>query len=455
MKLIPEIQPTNNPARILLVDDDLSLLKLLSLRLEAAGHQVTTAINGKEALESLQEAIPDVVLSDLRMDELDGLALFEEIQQNHPGLPVIILTAHGTIPDAVEATRQGVYGFLTKPVDKKELFSLIDKATAHRQPEAYPSWHAPLLARSEIMSEILAQAHKAAQTDINLLITGSAGTGKKLLAQCIHQASNRADQELYYLNCNSLPEELLAIELFGEAGQEASNQGLLSKAKGGTLYLEDLDCLPKNLQTQLLHSLQNKTYYPVGSTEPLPLKVRLLASSRLTARQLLEDANLREDLYYLIAVINLQLPDLSERAEDLPLLATHFLHKVAADSGHQVKEFSPEAMQLLAAAPWPGNIRQLIKVIEQCAILSQTSRISSSQVAAALDKETRALPSLNEARSEFERNYLIKVLKLAEGKVTEAARLAGRNRTDFYKLLNKHNLEAARFKEEAKRQKQG
>lgn len=452
MKLIQEIQPTSHPARILLVDDDLSLLKLLALRLESAGHQVTTAISGQEALEHLQDTLPDVVLSDLRMDELDGLALFDEIQKLHPGLPVIILTAHGTIPDAVEATRQGVYGFLTKPVDKKELFGLIDKATSSRQQKSNQSWHAPLLARSEIMSNLLEQAHKAAQADIHLLITGSAGTGKKLLAQCIHQASQRAQNELYYLSCSHLPEELLASELFGE---DENNPGLLSKAEGSSLYLEDIDCLSPSLQAQLLQCLQNKSFYPNHSAQAVPMQARLLASSRLTAKQLLETAHFREDLYYLLAVVNLHLPDLNERAEDLPLLAQHFLQEFAAESGRPLHEFSPEAMQLLAAAPWPGNLRQFIKVIEQCATLSQTPLISSSQVAAALDKETRALPSLNEARSEFERNYLIKVLKLAEGKVTEAARLAGRNRTDFYKLLNKHNLEAARFKEEAKRQKQG
>lgn len=437
MKLIPEVKRTNNPVNLLLVDDDLSLLKLLSLRLESAGHQVTTATSGEEALEQLQHFTPDLVLTDLRMNELDGLALFAEIQKTAPSLPVILMTAHGTIPDAIEATRQGVYGFLTKPVDKNELFELIEQATAHLNSTQKTSWHAPLLARSEAMASLLAQAEKATQVDINLLITGSTGTGKKLLAQCIHQASAEKDNSLTFLNCSSLPENLLAFELFDEKGLAAIQQK-------GTLYLEEINSLPSHLQAQLLGALQNKT-----------LNLRLIASSRLPAQQLLEEGLLREDLYYLLSVISLHLPDLHERAEDLPLLARHLLQQAAQETGKKVTGFSPEAMQLLAAAPWPGNIRQLTKVVEQCVALSQTATISSSQVAAALNKDTRSLPSLNQARSDFEKNYLIKVLKLAEGKVTEAARLAGRNRTDFYKLLNKHNLEAARFKEEARKQKSG
>lgn len=452
MKLIPEVQRTQHPARILLVDDDLSLLKLLSLRLESAGHQVTTAASGEEALEHLQESTPELVLSDLRMDEIDGMALFDEIQKRLPGLPVIILTAHGTIPDAVEATRQGVYGFLTKPVDKQKLFELIDKVSAARQVSSNASWHAPLLARSEVMCKLLEQAYQAAQADINLLITGGPGTGKKLLAQCIHQASQAPEQPLYTLNCSQLTEQQLTQKLFGQEDASAANPGLLALAEGSNLLLEHIEALPSSLQNRLLQCLQSKSFYPNGSTQARPLKIRLLATSQLSAEQLVDSTSLREDLYYLLAVINLHLPELSERAEDLPLLAQHFLHQYAAESGRQVNEFSAEAMQLLAAAPWPGNLRQLIKVIEECATLSPNPVINSSQVASVLDKETRALPSLNEAKSEFERKYLIKVLKLAGGKVTEAARLAGRNRTDFYKLLNKHHLEAARFKEEAKRQ---
>lgn len=448
MKLIPEVQPSQYPAKILLVDDDLSLLKLLSLRLESAGHQVTTAVSGEEALLHLQEITPDLVLSDLRMDEMDGMALFEEIQKRHAGLPVIILTAHGSIPDAVEATRQGVYGFLTKPVDKQELFELIDKVGAARRMSLSDSWHAPLVAQSEVMTRLLEQAHQAAQADINLLVTGGPGTGKSLLIECIHQASDAADKPLFSLDCSHFAEAELASQLFGD-GPDAP--GLLSQAEASHLVLDNIESLPFNIQARLLQALQDKRFYPNTSTEAVPFKARLIATSQLSTEELLGTASLREDLYYLIAVINLHLPDLNERAEDLPLLAEHFLHQFVTDSGRPVKEFSAEALQLLAAAPWPGNLRQLVKVIEECATLSSTPVISSTQVAAILDKETRALPSLNEARSEFERNYLIKVLKLAEGKVTKAARLAGRNRTDFYKLLNKHHLEAARFKEEAKR----
>ena len=432
MKLLPEVQPAENPIQILLVDDDLSLLKLLSLRLESAGHQVITAASGEEALLRLQECTPDLVLSDLRMDEMDGLALFAVIQEQHPSLPVIILTAHGTIPDAIEATRQGVYGFLTKPVDKQELFQLIDEVSQQSaRPRQQPNWHPELIAASNHLLDLLRQAEKAAEAEAPLLITGSPGTGKTLLATSLQQATPLSAS--LTLNCNQELTEALEEQLFE----------FLEATQQGWLLIEAIDLLPASLQARLQARLKHR-----------PAGLRLITTSRCSAPKLLEDKKLTEDLYYQLAVIQLHLPDLSERSEDLPVLINHYLQLSAQHLGKQVSGFSAEAMQLLAAAPWPGNVRQLVQVIEQCVTLTTTPVISSNQVASALNKQTRSLPSLNEAKTEFEKNYLIKVLQLAEGKVTEAARLAGRNRTDFYKLLNKHQLEPARFKEEAKRQKE-
>ncbi len=282
MKLLPETKVSEHPAQLLLVDDDLSLLKLLSLRLESAGHEVVTAESGPEALEILKQFTPDLVLSDLRMDEMDGLALFEE---SYPGLPVIILTAHGTIPDAVQATRCGVAGFLTKPVDKNQLFSLIDELKGTRPVDTSNKDYPDVLNRSPLLVQLMAK-------------------------QLLNEAANRLE----------------------------------SQANG----------------------------------------------------------------------------------------------------------FAPEALELLAKTPWPGSVRQLQGVIEQCAGLTNQPMITAELVNRILTDETTDLPHLSEARAEFEKAYLIKVLRLAEGKVTKAAELAGRNRTDFYKLLNKHGLEAARFKEEAK-----
>ena len=288
MKLLPETKVSEHPAQLLLVDDDLSLLKLLSLRLESAGHEVVTAESGPEALEILKQFTPDLVLSDLRMDEMDGLALFEEIQQSYPGLPVIILTAHGTIPDAVQATRCGVAGFLTKPVDKNQLFSLIDELKGTRPVDTSNKDYPDVLNRSPLLVQLMAK-------------------------QLLNEAANRLE----------------------------------SQANG----------------------------------------------------------------------------------------------------------FAPEALELLAKTPWPGSVRQLQGVIEQCAGLTNQPMITAELVNKILADETTDLPHLSDARAEFEKAYLIKVLRLAEGKVTKAAELAGRNRTDFYKLLNKHGLEAARFKEEAKKEK--
>ncbi len=443
-------------AHILLVDDDVSLLRLLGMRLESRGFRVTTVESGPEALRCLAEERPDLVLSDLRMDEMDGLTLFQAIQRQVPGLPVIILTAHGSIPDAVNATQQGVFSFLTKPVDRDELFRAIDEALAQAPPvgsEGDDTWRAAILTRSPEMERVLEQAHMVAASDVSVLITGPSGSGKELLARAIHDASPRANKPFVAINCGALPEQLLESELFGHAkgaftGAVSEHKGLFQAADGGTLFLDEIGDMPLPLQVKLLRALQERQIRPLGSTQSIPVNVRILSATHRDLSQAMHQGEFREDFFYRLNVVNLKLPALKDRAEDVPLLARHLVAQAAARHKPFVKGFSPEALNLLATSAWPGNVRQLVNVVEQCVALTRSPMIPEALVAQALAAEDSALPTFNDARASFERSYLVKVLKITEGNVTQAARIAGRNRTDFYKLLARHELEPSTFKPE-------
>ncbi|GEN25530.1 two-component system response regulator GlrR [Halomonas cupida] len=453
MKQVATTPSARTSAHILLVDDDASLLKLLGMRLESRGYRVTTAETGRDAVKRLEENRPDLVLSDLRMDEMDGMALFQEIQRRMPGLPVIILTAHGSIPDAVSATRQGVFSFLTKPVDRDELFSAIDDALAHLSGsgEGDDSWREEIITRSPEMERILEQARMVAGSDVSVLITGPSGSGKELLANAIHKASSRADKPFVAINCGALPEQLLESELFGHArgaftGAISEHGGLFQAADGGTLFLDEIGDMPLALQVKLLRVLQERQVRPLGSTSSVPVDVRVLSATHRDLDLAMHEGEFREDLYYRLNVVNLKLPPLKDRAEDVPLLVKHLVAQAASRHKPFVKGFSPEAMNLLATSAWPGNVRQLVNVVEQCVALSSAPMIPEALVAQALVAEESALPTFNDARAGFERSYLVKVLKITEGNVTQAARIAGRNRTDFYKLLSRHELEPSAFK---------
>ncbi|MBN8411734.1 two-component system response regulator GlrR [Halomonas denitrificans] len=453
MKQVAATLSAKTSAHVLLVDDDVSLLKLLGMRLESRGYRVTTAESGREALKRLEEGRPDLVLSDLRMDEMDGMALFQEIQRRMPGLPVIILTAHGSIPDAVSATRQGVFSFLTKPVDREELFGAIDDALSNTASgvEGDDSWREAIITRSPEMERILEQARMVAGSDVSVLVTGPSGSGKELLANAIHKASARADKPFIAINCGALPEQLLESELFGHAkgaftGAISEHGGLFQAADGGTLFLDEIGDMPLAIQVKLLRVLQERQVRPVGSTTSVPVDVRVLSATHRDLDQAMHEGEFREDLYYRLNVVNLKLPALKDRAEDVPLLVKHLVAQAASRHKPFVKGFSPEALNLLATCAWPGNVRQLVNVVEQCVALSSAPMIPEALVAQALAAEDNAMPTFNDARAGFERSYLVKVLKITEGNVTQAARIAGRNRTDFYKLLSRHELEPASFK---------
>lgn len=438
--------------RLLLVDDDPSLLRLLTLRLEGEGYQVLNADSAEAALPVLAKNSVDVVLSDLRMPGLDGMSLFDEVAKRYPGLPVVLMTAHGSIPEAVAATQRGVFGFLTKPLNNVELRDILQRAVHQSVPEQ-AEWREDIITRSPRMAELLEQSYRVAQRDVSVLITGASGTGKELLARAIHKASPRAGKAFVAINCGALPEHLLESELFGHTkgaftGAVTEHNGLFREADGGTLFLDEIGDMPVSLQVKLLRALQERQIRPVGSAKTIPVNVRVLSATHRDLQLAMQDGSFREDLYYRLNVVNLQLPSLQQRPEDIPLLARHVLQQSAQRHQVEVNRFSDDAMQLLATAKWPGNVRQLVNVIEQCVALTHSPVIGAAQVEQALSQDSSYWPSLTEARDQFERQYLVRVLQMTEGHVTRAAELAGRNRTDFYKLLKKHELSAAQITEQ-------
>ena len=445
-------------ARLLVVDDDADMLRLLSMRLQAAGYRVSTAGSAEAALALLDVERPQLVISDVRLPGRDGLALFDEVRNRHPSLPVILLTAHGTIPDAVEATRRGVFTYLTKPYDSKELLERIAQALALGAPEpsapqAQEAWRSEIVSRSTRMADLLAEARMVARSDASVLLRGDSGSGKELLARAIHRASDRASRPFIAVNCGAIPEALLESELFGHVkgaftDAVSNHKGLFQAADGGTLLLDEIGDMPPALQVKLLRVLQERAVRPVGSSQSHPIDVRIVSATHRDLDAAMAAGQFREDLFYRLNVVTLTLPTLAERREDIPLLANHFLHKLAAKYGRRISSFAPEALKALIAAPWPGNVRQLYNVVEQVCALGTSPLVPLALVQRALRVPSVQVLTYAEAKQRFEREYLVGLLKLTDGNVADAARLADRNRTEFYRLLQRHGLTPGQFRAE-------
>ncbi len=446
--------PPESP-HILAVDDDPDHLALTQRWLERSGLRVTAVNSGSEALAQLDLYRPDLVLTDLVMEGMDGLKLLSRIHRLDPVLPVAILSGQARIPDAIEASHLGVSCFLTKPIDAATLTSavkeLIQQAESRRNHGA-AEFGPGIIYRGSAMGVLLERALLVARGDSTVLLSGATGTGKELVARAIHQASPRHEKPFVSLNCSAMPEQLLESELFGHekgafTGALQRHDGLFRAADQGTLFLDEIGDMPLMVQSKVLRVLQDFQVRPVGSTRSFPVNVRIISATHRDLEKMVQQGEFREDLYYRLNVVPLDLPALGERREDIPLLLEHYLARMAQGDNGRRKRFSPEAMEYLISAPWPGNVRQLCNVVEQCTVLCTTDVIPLDLAKSALrDKPGEILP-LDEAKLAFERRYLISVLRACAGKVTAAARMAGRNRTEFYKLLKRHNLEAAEFRQ--------
>jgi two-component system, NtrC family, response regulator GlrR len=444
----------NKKRKLLLVDDDKDLQKLLAMRLEVAGYSVATAGSGEEALARIGIERPELVITDMRMPGMDGAALFEAIRASHPALPVMMLTAHGSIPDAVAATHRGVFGYLTKPYDAKTLTEQIERAlslsaTATQSGDDH-EWRHDIVTQNTAMEDLLAQAKLVATNDASVMLAGDSGSGKEILARAIHRASLRRGGPFIALNCGAIPENLLESELFGYVrgaftGANKDYRGLVREAEGGTLFLDEIGDMPLSLQVKLLRVLEEREVRPVGSTSTYAVDIRVISATHRNLETEMSEGRFRSDLFYRLNVVALTLPSLAERREDIPLLAAYFLKSVAARYRKEVNAFTPDAMDLLVRASWPGNVRQLLNVVEQAVALSTLPIVPASLVQKAI-RELEAIMPFDEARRRFEAEYLTQLLKLTGGNVAHAAKMAQRNRTDFYKLLQRHALAPSLFK---------
>lgn len=453
--------------KILVVDDDGGLLTLMKARLEGAGYKVALAGGAAEALALAQAEVFSLAILDLKMEEMDGIALLERLLKIQPYLPAIMLTAYGTIAGAVEATKKGAYDFLTKPFDAKDLLHRIEKALEVGRLKAEVErlrtlvrerYHFEnIIGSSEKMQQILRQVAQIAPTDSTVCLYGESGTGKELIAKAVHTSSSRSRGPFVALNCGAIPENLLESELFGYVkgaftGAAQAKKGLLQQAEGGTLFLDEIAELSPTLQVKLLRVFQEREFYQVGGVKPIKVDIRLLAATHQDLWKAIREGRFREDLYYRVHVIPVYLPPLRERPEDIPLLANHFLRNFKREMNKSIEGISAEAIQRLMLHRWPGNVRELANVVERAVALATGGEIACEHLL--LEREEvhavarPALLPLNEAREEFERAYLVRVLTSTRGNISRAAALVGRYRAEFYKMLRKYDLDPAVFRDE-------
>ena len=452
--------------KILVVDDDSNFLKLIRMRLELADYEVVTALNEDEAISKAREETFGLSIVDLKLVHRDGICLMEEMHSINPYMPIIILTAHGSIESAVEATKKGAYNFLNKPFDSEELLLQIEKAMENQRlvseakrlegllRERYD--FKTIVARSEKMQRVLDLVSRVAGSDSTIYISGESGTGKEVIARGIHVASERRDKPFVAINCAAIPETLLESELFGhERGAftdaKRSHVGLFAQSHQGTIFLDEIGDMSPSLQAKLLRVLEEKRFYPLGSERPVNVDVRVIVATNKDLEAEVKDGCFREDLFYRVHVVPIHLPPLRERKEDIPLLAEHFLKGISQRMKKEIKGISPMAMQRLMLHDWPGNVRELENTIEHAVAMTQHDVISEEIILPSKDLPPEPLKPFREAVEEFKRGYIVRLLEFTKGNVTKAAELAGKYRPDFHNLVKKHSLKPEDFKNVSKK----
>ncbi|MGD8493878.1 MAG: sigma-54 dependent transcriptional regulator [Desulfobacterales bacterium] len=447
--------------KILVVDDDPSILKVIRMRLEAQGYRVTTAIEAKKALALAAEHPFDAALLDLKLKGENGIHLMQALHQIHPEMPVIILTAYGTIKSAVAAIKKGAYSYLTKPFDHEELLlqtrnglerSRLTKEVKNLKKivkERYGFEN--IITKSAKMETVLDQVAHAAESDANVFIEGESGTGKELIARTLHLASARKDGPFVAINCAAIPETLLESELFGYqkgafTDAARNKKGLFLQAHQGTFFLDEISEMALSMQAKFLRVLQEKEFYPIGAQKTIKVNTRFIASSNRNLESEVKKGTFREDLFYRIHVIVIQLPPLRQRKDDIPLLANYFLNKYARETQKDISGFTPSAFQKLMLHDWPGNVRELENTVECAVALATQNIISEDAILPDQDAAEGGLQSLKDAKEDFEKNYLLQLIELTHGNVSQAAKLAGKYRADLYQLLKKYDIKAADYR---------
>ncbi|MDK2745675.1 MAG: sigma-54 dependent transcriptional regulator [Nitrospira sp. BO4] len=441
---------------ILVVDDDADMRELAHDMLKDRGHQVAMAGSGEEALKRLAEEDYAVVLTDLRMKGMEGLELLAQIKRRDPDISVILMTAFGSVETAVEAMKHGASDYLTKPVRKDELIRVVERvireaslrrevSRLRKEVRKEYSFH-QILGKSKAIQMVFDLIRRVADSPTNVLITGESGTGKELVAKAIHYNSDRKDAPFIPVNCAAIPEQLLESELFGHmrgafTDAKMDKRGLFEEAQKGTLFLDEISELPLMLQAKILRAIQEKEIRRVGATKPISVDVRIIAATNLNLSEEVKNKRFREDLYYRLNVIELKLPPLRERREDIPLLVDAFLKKCGAVRGKEVKGVSEAALAMLMDYTWPGNVRELENVIERAVTLSRSEKISPDDLPSAVQGARGERRVLDEAAEkslplhELEKEYIKKILEKSGGNKYQTAHTLGIDRKTLYRKL--------------------
>lgn len=446
--------------KILVLDDDPNLLEIIRLRLKSSGFDVLIADTGENALKLMETNVFDVAVLDMKLeDDETGLDVFENIKKIDSELPVIFLTAYGTIDEAVEAMRKGAFSYLTKPFDHRELVILVEKAVeAHNLSRENRRLKKMLeqtvvsgniIGKSEAVRKLNEQIMLAAGSDANIYIHGDSGTGKELVATMLHKTSARRDSPFIAINSSAIPETLMESELFGYekgafTGAMKKKRGFFEQAQGGTLFLDEVSEMPLSMQAKLLRVLENREVYPLGSEKKISLDIRLIFASNKDLAEEVVKGTFREDLFYRIHVIHLRIPPLRERKDDIPLLAGHFIRLYATRYEKKAEYLSPQALEKLMTYDWRGNVRELENTIEGAVVLSSSAEISADSIR--LSAQASPPLAFKDAKKDFEKSYALELMEITRGNVSKSSRIAELYRADFYELLKKYSINPEDFR---------
>ncbi len=456
---------------LLIIDDEKSLLEVLEVVFKKEGYEVKTATSGGEALEILNGNSVDLVITDIRMPHISGMEILRYVKENKPEVPVIVITAYGSISQAVEALKAGALDYIVKPFDVEELKILVARGLERKHLEMENILlkkdlkekfrFEDMIGKSRVMQEIYLLIEKVAGTDSTVLITGESGTGKELAARAIHNLSRRKDKPFVTINCAALPENLLESELFGHTkgaftGAVAEKKGMFEVANKGTLFLDEIGEMSPWLQVKLLRALQEKKIRRVGGTEEIPVDVRVIAATNQDLKKRIEEGKFREDLFYRLNVISFEMPPLRKRVEDIPLLVQHFLQKYCQQMGKKMKRLVPEVVGIFEAYPWPGNIRELENVIERIVAIEDRETITTAclppEMLGIVKKEEYRIElvpgfNLNDHLDEIAKKYILKALEKSGGRMKKAAPMLGVSYRTLRYLNEKYGLKS-KIKEE-------
>ena len=447
-------------ARILIIDDEPVAVKNLAYALRKTGYEVITRESGTGGLEALQTQHFDLILTDLRMERVDGMAILKRALENDPDVPVVLITAHGSLDSVVEAMKAGAFHYIAKPFRLDEVRNIVANAlqlgslkrenrVLREQVRHGLHTHAGLVTQSPAMLRLLDVARQVAATDTTILISGESGTGKELLARYIHAHSSRRDGVFSGINCGAFQEDLLANELFGHekgayTGAADARQGLIEAANGGTLFLDEIGEMPQTMQVKLLRVVQEREVQRLGAQTAVPVDVRLITATHRDLRVEVAEGRFRQDLYFRLDVVGLHLPSLAERREDIPLLAFYFLRKHALRMGREVDNIASDAVALLMGYHYPGNVRELENLIERGVALARGKALTVAELPAALTQQ--AVHTLPDVQSDLptlaqrEEEYIAYVLEHSDGNRTKAAQILGIDRVSLWRKLKKYGL---------------